>query len=139
MQFSLMQLNPLIRTGIENDLHTYMAAILKDIGSPSLAIGGTDNHVHILCALAKTATIAHVIEAVKKGSSRWIKTKGPEYGKFCWQAGYGAFSIGRSARADIVRYIDDQQEQHRETTFKDEFRTILRKYEVQYDERHVWD
>ena len=139
MIFSTKDRVPLIRTEVEKDVYVYIAAVLKDIGSPALTIGGTADHIHILCTLARTATVAGVIEKVKKTSSKWIKTKGAEYAKFYWQGGYGAFSIGRSGKADLIHYIANQKEHHRKMTFQEEYRAILKKYGVAYDERYVWD
>ena len=79
------------------------------------------------------------MEEVKKSSSKWIKTQGREWRDFQWQAGYGAFSIGQSNVETVKRYIANQKEHHRHKTFQDEFRGLLEKYEIPYDERYVWD
>ena len=76
---------------------------------------------------------------VKKGTSRWIKDQSPRFSEFDWQDGYGAFSIGQSQKSTVVDYIRGQQEHHRRLTFQDEFRELLRRYEVEYEERYVWD
>jgi hypothetical protein len=83
--------------------------------------------------------IAQLLEEIKGGSSKWIKTKGDQYSNFAWQSGYGAFSIGQSQLDDLVRYIANQREHHRRVTYEDEFRSLLRKYGVEFDERYVWD
>ena len=84
-------------------------------------------------------TLAQVLEDVKKSSSKWIKTQGPKFRQFAWQAGYGAFSIGQSNVAAVKKYIANQKAKHAEKTFKNEFRGLLRKYEIEYDEKYVWD
>jgi len=76
---------------------------------------------------------------VKTISSKWIKTKGTEFAAFHWQAGYGAFSVSQSHADEVVRYIEDQVEHHRRTTFQDEYRKFLARYEIAYDERYAWD
>jgi hypothetical protein len=83
--------------------------------------------------------VADLVQEVKQGSSKWIKTKGEEFSNFSWQAGYGAFSIGESNINQLFRYIRNQTEHHQKVSFKDEFRAILKKYNVEYDEKYVWD
>ena len=77
------------------------------------------------------------MEIVKTSSSKWIKTKGPEFARFHWQGGYGAFSVSQSDADAVVRYIDNQEAHHRRLSFQDEFRTFLERYQVAYDERYV--
>jgi putative transposase len=76
---------------------------------------------------------------IKRDSSSWIKKKGIKFRNFYWQRGYGAFSIGQSQVKDVMRYIAGQKEHHAKQDFKDEFRALLKKYEVEYDERYIWD
>jgi len=83
--------------------------------------------------------VADLVEETKKRSSKWIKTKGPEFRNFRWQTGYGAFSIGRSNIAALKRYIAGQKEHHRRKSFEEEYETFLQKYGVEYDEKYVWD
>jgi REP element-mobilizing transposase RayT len=116
-----------------------MAKIFQALKSPALAIDGTQDHVHSLFALSRVITIADVVEEVKTESSKWIKTKGPEFTNFHWQSGYGAFSIGQSQVAAVRRYIQSQKKHHRRVTFQDEFRKFLKRYQIDYDERYVWD
>ena len=80
-----------------------------------------------------------MIEVVKKDSSKWIKTKGKAYRNFHWQNGYGAFSVSQSNVDEVIKYIEDQKEHHCKRTFQEEFRAFLKKYQMPYDERYVWD
>ncbi|ODS33370.1 MAG: transposase [Candidatus Scalindua rubra] len=137
--FSTKDRFPLIKQRIEGQLHSYMAGIFKGCDSPAIIIGGTENHVHILCLLSKKYPLSKVIEDVKKSSSKWIKTIDPEYKKFYWQNGYGAFSIGSSGKIATIKYIKNQKEHHRKKTFKEEFLKFLNKYQMKYDERYIWD
>ena len=137
--FSTKHRDRLISATIEPELHAYLAAVFRECRSPALAIGGHEDHIHALFALSRSATVADVVEEVKKRSSKWIKTKDETLRQFQWQAGYGAFSIGRSNVAALKRYIAGQKEHHRRRTFRDELITLLRKYEVEYDERYLWD
>ena len=93
----------------------------------------------ILLARWRTLAISQLVEDIKTGSSKWIKTKGKPYDNFCWQNGYGAFSIGQSQLGDLCHYIANQREHHRRISFQDEYRELLRRYEIVYDERYVWD
>ena len=136
--FSTKNRSNLIPPSLEENLHAYMAEIYHDASCPALIIGGTENHVHTLCRLERTVTVAQLLEKVKKGSSKWIKTQGVS-SDFAWQAGYGAFSIGASNTEALSRYIRNQKQHHQNTTFEDEYRTLLHKYGVEFDERYVWD
>lgn len=137
--FSTKNREPFITPAIEAELHPYMARIFREHDSPSLIIDGTTDHVHALFALSRTITIANMVEEVKTGSSKWIKTKGREFRNFHWQRGYGAFSIGQSNVAELKRYIRNQKQHHGRVTFKDEYREFLKRYEMGFDERYVWD
>jgi putative transposase len=128
-----------ITPAVQPELFAYMSTVFHACNSPALSIGGTADHVHSLFALGRTVTIAEVVEEVKKRSSKWVKTKGPAFKNFHWQTGYGAFSIGQSNALALKRYIRDQADHHRHRSFQDEYRTFLKKYGIEYDERYVWD
>lgn len=123
--FSTKLREPLITPPIETDLQKYMASIFRALNSPSLAIDGTEDHVHILFSLGRVIKIADLVEEVKTESSKWIKTKGREFKNFHWQRGYGAFSIGQSNIASLKRYILGQKKHHQRVTFQDEYRKFL--------------
>ena len=137
--FSTKNREPLITPTVEIELHPYMAKIFRELKSPSLSIGGTTDHVHILFSLARVITIADLVEEVKTNTSKWIKTKGREFKNFHWHRGYGGFSIGQSNVAALKRYIRGQRQHHRRVTFQDEYRQFLKAYGIDYDERYVWD
>jgi putative transposase len=137
--FSTKNRERLVRPELEPELHAYLAAVFRACDSPALSIGGDADHIHALFALSRTWTVADVVEEVKKRSSKWMKTKGQAYRSFQWQAGYGAFSIGQSNVLALKRYIAQQKEHHKRRSFQDEFRDLLKKYGVDYDERYVWD
>lgn len=102
-------------------------------------IGGTEDHVHILVSLPRSLSLSKLVEEIKKGSSKWIKTKGEHHRLFAWQNGYGAFSIGESNYDVLKRYIQNQVEHHKNVSFQDEFRAFLKKYRISFDEKYVWD
>jgi REP element-mobilizing transposase RayT len=137
--FSTKNREPLILPNIEAELHRYMTGIFKQCHCPALLINGTSDHIHSLCVLDRSATVAALVESVKTGSSKWIKTKGPEFHEFYWQKGYGVFSIGQSNKEALKRYTQNQKEHHGTISFQGEFRTLCQKYGIKMDERHAWD
>ena len=124
---------------IRNEMHAYLGGTCNRLGCPIIIVGGTADHVHILCLLSRVHTIAKLLEEVKKSSSKWVKTKKRELQKFALQNGYGIFSVSQSSVDTVKRYIETQEGHHRKRTFQDEYRIFLKKYEVPYDERYVWD
>lgn len=135
--FSTKGRRALIGQELEDELWRYLAATCTAHSCQAYRVGGTVDHVHILCGLARTTAVSMLLEEVKTSSSKWMKAKG--VGEFGWQNGYGAFSIGQSQFSDVVAYIARQKEHHHRLTFQEEYRAFLRKYGVQYDERYVWD
>lgn len=137
--FSTKNRRPWIRLEIEDELAKYIAGTCRELKCPSHRIGGTEDHLHIACSLSRTISVSELLEQIKTSSSKWLKSKGEQYSGFAWQNGYGAFSIGQSQLSDLKRYIANQREHHRQASFQDEFRQLLAKYEVDCDERYVWD
>ena len=123
--FSTKNREPLILPEIEAELFPYMATACQSVNSSAILINGTTDHVHMLANLGRKTAIADLVEEVKSSSSGWIKSKGPKYKHFYWQAGYGAFSIGQSGVNALKIYIANQKEHHRIKTFQDEFREFL--------------
>jgi len=126
-----------IRKEIEDELYSYLGGILRNYKSIPLQIGGTSDHVHMLCTLPKTMTPADLVEEVKKNSSKWIKTKGSRYSKFYWQDGYGGFSVGWSQVNMVKNYIRNQKQHHRKVQFIDEYKSLLDDYGISYEERYL--
>jgi REP element-mobilizing transposase RayT len=138
--FSTKNRVPFLRdVELRTRLHAYMAGVLQNIGCEPIVIGGVEDHVHILCNLARTVTIAGLVEEVKKTPSKWMKEQGPSYHDFFWQGGYGAFSVSESNVERVRAYVATQEEHHRKVSFQDEFRALCRKHGVEIDERYVWD
>ena len=130
---------PLIGKSIQEKLYEYLAGICNDMECYAIEIGGVEDHVHILCLLSKKMTLIKLLENVKKNSSKWMKTQGEQYQNFYWQIGYGAFSVNPSEFEIVRRYIQNQEKHHRKKSYKDEYRGFLKKYDVEYDEKYVWD
>jgi putative transposase len=137
--FSTKNRADLILPKIENDLYSYINGIVENNKSKLILANGTTNHVHLLVSLGKTIDISELVGDIKRDSSKWVKEKSRHFENFYWQEGYGAFSIGQSQISDVMKYIGNQKVHHQKKDFKDEFRALLRKYEVEYDERYIWD
>jgi len=138
--FSTKDRRPLLHDKATRDAaHSYLGNVSKQLDCPPILVGGVEDHVHLLCALSRTCEAAEMVKEVKRGSSLWLKTKGAELNAFAWQSGYGIFSIGFSQIPSVRDYIAGQEEHHRKVSFQDEFRQLLRRYEIEFDERYVWD
>lgn len=138
--FSTKDRRPFLREkNLREELHRYMGGILSEHDCQPIIVGGVEDHVHLLCALSRTCQAAEMIKEVKRGSSLWLKTKSADLDDFAWQSGYGVFSIGFSQIEMVRNYIAAQEEHHRKVSFQDEFRELLRRYEIGFDERYVWD
>lgn len=107
-------------------------------GCKIIRVGGISDHVHVVCQLSKNETVTHLVEEIKRNSSRWIKTLDSRYEHFAWQNGYAAFSISQSVLPKTVEYVKNQREHHRKTSFQEEYLYFLRLYEIDYDERYVF-
>jgi len=130
---------PCLDREVQVRLFAYQAGILNEWESPALVIGGVSDHVHALFSLSKNHALAKVIEEMKKGSSKWLKTQGGEFRDFHWQAGFGAFSVSQSNVDEVRRYIEQQEEHHRVRSFQEEFLAFLKRHGMEYDERYLWD
>jgi REP element-mobilizing transposase RayT len=124
---------------LRDELHRYIGGILVNLECQPIVVGGVEDHVHLLCALSRTCDAAAMVKEVKRGSSLWLKTKSPDLADFAGQNGYGIFSVGFSQIEAVREYIAGQEEHHRKANFQDEFRQLLRRYQIEFDERHVWD
>jgi putative transposase len=114
-----------------------LGGILRNLSCNPIAINSVEDHVHLLFTIARTTTLAQVVERLKTASAKWIKLRGrPD---FSWQAGYGAFSIGPNDVAFVVRYIEGQEDHHKVVTFQDELRALLREAGIEFDERYLWE
>ena len=120
---------------LRDELHQYFGGASNNLGCPIIRVGGVADHVHLLCRFGRSVSIADYIRDLKRESSKWLKTKSPAVADFHWQGGYGSLSISPSHVEALRIYIDNQEEHHRTETFQDEFRRLLRKYEIEWDER----
>lgn len=137
--FSTKNRADLIVPEIENDLFGYLHGIVENNGAKLIIANGTANHIHLLVSLPKKSDLPELIGDIKRGSSSWIKKQSTRFDDFYWQKGYGAFSIGQSQVEVLTNYIKRQKAHHAKQDFKDEFRALLKKYEIDFDEKYVWD
>jgi REP element-mobilizing transposase RayT len=136
--FSTKDRGKIIVPELQERLWPYMGGIAHANGLKALAIGGIEDHVHILLSLPSTLAVAKAIQLIKGNSSKWMHDTFPHMSHFAWQVGYGAFSIGISQIAATVTYIQNQQKHHRRKTFQEEFVSFLKKHNIEYDPRFVW-
>ena len=137
--FSTKNRQPLIKDDIKASLFEYIGGICKGMECNPVQVGGYNDHIHVLCLLSRKVPQMKLLEEIKKQSSKWIKTKGTDYSGFYWQEGYGIFSVNPTEIEVVVKYISNQGEHHKRTTFRDEYRAFLKKYAIDFDERYVWD
>jgi len=137
--YSTKHREPWVPKENQEELYAYQAGIFKHWASPAILIGGVQDHVHVLFSQSKKHALIKIVEEVKKGSSKWMKTGGSRNKDFYWQNGYAAFSVSESNVLDVRKYIENQEEHHREMTFQDELRLLLDRHHIAYDERFLWD
>ena len=137
--FSTKDREPWLDPDVRPRIHAYLATICRDLGGLAFRVGGVADHVHIVATLPRTLSQADMIEHLKTTSSKWIKGVEARYAGFHWQRGYGAFSVSPSQLDAVVEYVETQEQHHRARPFQDEYREFLRKHEVEFDERYVWD
>jgi putative transposase len=137
--FSTKDREPFLDSNVRARMHAYLATMCRDLGGELVRVGGVSDHVHIVTTLPRTLSQAEMIEQIKKASAKWIKEVDTRYRPFFWQRGYGAFSVSPSQLEAVLQYIEAQQEHHRTRTFQEEYRELLRKHGVDFDERYVWD
>jgi len=123
---------------LRDETHAYLAGCAKSLDCLPVRIGGTENHVHLLTTLSRTVTVADFVKETKRNTTLWVKEK-TGHQDFSWQAGYGCFSVSESQLPVVARYIDNQEEHHRKSTFQDEYRELLRLHGQSWDEKYVWD
>jgi REP element-mobilizing transposase RayT len=120
-------------------LHGYLGSVSKNQDCPPIPVGGTEDHVHMLCRLRRTISQADWVKELKRVSHVWAQEQWVDFQDFQWQGGYADFSVSQSNLQAVTAYIAGQEEHHRKVSFQDELRALLRRYELQWDERYVWE
>ena len=137
--FAVKYRKALLSKDWRDSLFKYMATIINDQGHKTLAIGGTENHVHLLFGFRPTQSLSSLIMVLKRETSEWINREGLTPSVFRWQEGFGAFSYAMSQLPNVIHYILNQEAHHAKTTFRKEYVDILKTNEVDYDERYIFD
>lgn len=136
--FSTKYRVPMITAALQPELYAYMGGIIKNDGGIPLAVGGIQNHVHIVMKLKPSQALADAMRKIKGSSSKWINERGVLTKRFSWQQGYGAFSVSRSQVQRTVQYVRNQKNHHCRQTYKDEYLSLLEKHHIEYDNRYLW-
>lgn len=137
--FAVKGRTSLINPKHNDELQKYITGIVQNRHQKILAINNMPDHLHLFVGFGTTMSMADFMEEVKSISSKFINEKGWVKGKFEWQRGYGVFSYSRSQIGDVVKYIINQQEHHKKRSFKEEYLDFLKKFEVEYDERYLFE
>jgi len=137
--FSTKDREPWLDREVRPRMHAYLSTICRDLDGEAYRVGGVADHVHVVTTLPRTVSQAELIEDMKKTSSKWIKELDARYRGFHWQRGYADFSVSPSQLDGVLDYVSNQEEHHRTRNFQEEYRDFLRKHEVEFDERYVWD
>lgn len=137
--FSTKGRRPLIDAESKADLIAYLGGIVRELNGKPLIINGTADHVHLLIQLPPTLPVSDAMRVIKTNSSRWVHQRWPVKKDFGWQGGYGAFSVSRSNVHQVIAYIQNQEEHHRKRSFQEELIAILKKHNIEYDERYIWE
>ena len=137
--YSTKYRKPTIHTEWQDDLYGYIGGIVRDQKGKLLKIGGVEDHVHLLAKLGPTIAISDVLRKIKSNSSKWINERSDVSRKFEWQSGYAAFSVSESKLPAVSEYIANQAEHHRKKTFEEELLAILKKHNIEFDMRYVFE
>src|SRR2546427_11995559 len=134
--FSTKERRPFLKdSAMREAMHAYLGGISKTLDCPPIIVGGVEDHVHLLSRFSRTITQADWVKEVKRVSNGWVKEQGRGYAEFEWQGGYADFSVSPFNLEQVKHYIGSQEEHHRKMTFQDELRALLRKHDVEFDER----
>jgi REP element-mobilizing transposase RayT len=139
--FSTKDRMPLLADkSLQEKTHRYLRGVAQNLGCRVCAIGGIEDHVHLLVSLPKTLSLATLVEKLKTSSSKWIKSQhdgNSALSQFHWQGGYGGFSVSQSMLQTVVRYIDKQEEHHKGLAYLDELSRLLNEYQLLFDPNHL--
>ena len=137
--FSTKNRDPMITEEFAPRLYDYIGEIIRKQNGSLIAAGGMKDHVHFLISLGKTISMADLVRVIKSNSSKWVHATFPEHHQFCWQTGYGAIAVSQSQLDQVKTYISSQAEHHHTQSFQDELRALLKRHNVEFDERYLWD
>lgn len=135
--FGTKDRTPIILPEWERELYSYMSGIVKNQKGYTLEINSVKDHVHLLVRLGPTIAFSDFMRELKASSSRWVKEN--HFRKFGWQRRYGAFSVSESAADVVRRYVRNQKEHHKVQSFEEEYKLLLKRHNIEFDEKYLWD
>lgn len=124
---------------IRNETFHYLGGVSARLECPPIVVGGHVDHIHLLARMARTIAVADWVKELKRASSLWAKERFASFDGFYWQQGYGVFSVSQSAVSKAVSYIQEQEIHHSRLSFQEEYREMLKRHRLVWDERYVWD
>ncbi len=137
--FAVKGRDNILSSNFRKELFKYISGIIKGLGQFPLAVNGHKDHVHIFFEMNPITSLSDIMEKVKANSSKWINENRFVQGKFEWQRGYGGFTYSRSQRNDVIQYIMNQEKHHGSKSFKEEYLEMLKKFEIEYDDRYIFE
>ena len=137
--FAVKNRDAVLHKSIRSRVFEYISGIISEMKHKSIIVNGVDNHVHIFIGWNPTISISETVHEIKRVSSLFINENKLCLGKFAWQEGYGAFTFSRSQIHDVYNYILNQEGHHKKVTFRDEYILFFKKFELEYDERFLFD
>ncbi len=129
----------LIHSNWEDELYKYITGIVTNKGQKILAINGVEDHLHILIGLSPSCRLSDLVREIKKSSNAFINERGLSKRKFEWQEGYGAFSYSQSAVSNVIAYIQNQKQHHAKVSLKEEYKDFMRKFEIDHEDKYLFD
>ena len=137
--FSTKNRAPLLSDDVSDPLYAYIGGILRAENGALAAAGGMPDHIHLLVSLGRESSLSDILRQIKGSSSRWVHETFPSRRGFAWQSGYAAFAVSYSLVHRVKHYIATQADHHRTVTFQEEFLAFLRRHEIEFDARYLWD
>jgi putative transposase len=137
--FAVKYRESLIQLNWENNLYKYITGIVLGKNQKMLAINGVSDHIHFLIGMKPNCNLSDLVREVKKSSSEFVKEQQFTTQRFAWQEGFGAFSYSQSNFSNVINYIHNQKEHHRKQTFKEEYTSLLKKFEIDYKDEYLFD
>jgi putative transposase len=137
--FSTKNRQPLIRESFKEELFKILGALVRDKGGALLERGGIADHIHLVVRLKAHTSVSDLLQYIKANSSGWVNRREDNQGRFEWQVGYAAFTVSESQLPAVREYVANQEQHHRGMSFKEELLALLKRHNIEYDERYLWD
>jgi len=137
--FAVKNREAVLHPEIRNHVFEYISGIIAKTGHKSIIVNGVSDHIHVFIGLNPAITISDTVHDIKRGASLFINQEKLCPAHFNWQDGYGAFSYSRTHIENVFRYIQNQENHHRKQTFREEYLEFLKKFQIEYDKRYLFD